>query len=174
MGVWSDLDCFFFQPLEVPSHGYLMGHEINTINSAILKLPSDCPILKDILNACRKPNKSPYWLDFRRKYVKRLGYFLTGKTWHLGNMGWGIVGPVALTRLVPRYNLLDKVQPMKAFYPLDRHGTEKLYDPEPFDHLINDPEIKSVHIYAKERKHETPVPGSFIAWATEDVADYLK
>ena len=39
MGVWVDLDCFLLQPLEVPSHGYLLGHEINTINSAVLHLP---------------------------------------------------------------------------------------------------------------------------------------
>ena len=173
MGVWSDLDCFLLKPIELPEHGYLFGLEQQTINCAVLCLPSDSAILNDMLTACESPNKSPYWLDFRRKYIKRPAYFLAGKKWHLGDMGWGIVGPVALTRLVPRYNLLDKAQPMKAFYPLDRHGTAKLYDPEPFDHIINDPEIRSIHIYAKERKHEPPVPGSFIEWATKSVADYL-
>jgi len=173
MGVWVDLDCYLLQPLEVPGHGYLLGHEIKTINSAVLHLPSDSPILHDLLTACSNPNKSPYWLDFRRSFIKRTAYFLCGKQWHLGDMGWGVVGPVALTRLVPRYNLLDKVQPMKAFYPVDRQGSAKLYDAEPFDHIIDNPEVKSIHIYEKKRKWETPVADSFFAWGTRNVASYL-
>lgn len=173
MGVWVDLDCFLLQPLEVPSHGYLLGHELNTINSAVLHLPSDSPILHDLLTACTAPNKSPYWLDFRRKIIKRAAYIISGKKWHLGDMGWGIVGPVALTRLIPRYNLLDKVQPMKAFYPVDRQGSTRLFESVPFRHIIDDPEVKSIHIYDKERKWEDPIPGSFIAWATERVSSYL-
>jgi len=173
MGVWMDLDCYCLNPIELPSHGYLFGHEIKTINSSVLHLPSDSPLLHDLLTACRSPNKSPYWLDFRRRYVKRLGYALRGKDWHLGDMGWGIVGPVGLTRLIPRYGLLDKVQPMKAFYPLDRAGTVKLYNVEPYEHLINDPEIKSIHVYAKEKRKEQPVPGSFMDWATKNVEEFL-
>ena len=173
MGVWVDLDCYLLQPLEVPSHGYLLGHEIKTINSAVLHLPSDSPILHDLLAACAKPDKSPYWLKTRRGYIKRLACVLSGRKWHLGEMGWGIVGPVALTRLIPHYNLLDRVQPMKAFYPVDRHGSAKLFDAEPFCHIIDDSEVKSIHIYAKERKCEAPVPGSFIAWATKNVTSYI-
>lgn len=173
LGAWVDLDCFLLRSYELPSHGYLLGNEINTINCSVLHLPSDSKILLDILAACEAPHKSPYWLDFRRKYIKRVAYALTGKKWHLGEMGWGIVGPVALTRLVPLYHLEDKVQPMKAFYPLDRAGTAKLFDSLPFDHIINDPEIRSIHIYAKERKWEEPVASSFIEYATESVKDYL-
>jgi len=173
MGIWVDLDCFLLKPYIVPSHGYLLGHEINTINSSVLCLPSDSEILQDMLDACANPNKSPYWLDFRRAYVKRLAFALSGRQWHLGQMGWGIVGPVALTRLVPRYNLLDKVQPMDAFYPLDRHGTAKLFEAEPFDHILDNPNIISIHIYAKEKKWDKPVPNSFIEFATESVKDYL-
>lgn len=173
MGIWVDLDCYCLHPFEVPDHGYLVGFEKQSINGSVLRLPADSQILKDLLIACRSPNKSPYWLDFRRKYIKRLGYALTGREWHIGIMGWGIIGPVGLTRLIPKYNLLDKVQPMKAFYPLDRAGTAKLYDPEPFNHLINDPEIKCIHVYAKERKNEIPVAGSFMEWATNNVKDFL-
>ena len=173
MGIWVDLDCFLLQPLELPSHGYLLGHEIKTINSAVLHMPSDSPLLQDLLAACETPNKSPYWLDFRRNYIKRPAYAIIGKKWHLGDMGWGIVGPVALTRLVPHYNLLDKVQPMKTFYPVDRQGSARLFDPEPFDHIVDDPEIKSIHVYNKKRKWEAPVSGSFMDWATKRVDSYL-
>lgn len=173
MGVWVDMDCYLLQPLEVPSHGYLLGHEVNTINSAVLHLPADSPILNDLLSACESPSKSPYWLDFRRSVLKRAAYVLRGKPWHLGEMGWGIVGPVALTRLVPKYNLVDKVKPMKHFYPVDRHGSSKLFEPVPYDHILNDSEIKSIHIYDKRRKWEKPVADSFISWATSDVQSYL-
>ena len=44
MGIWVDLDCFLLKPLEIPSHGYLLGHEKNTINSAVLHLPGDSPV----------------------------------------------------------------------------------------------------------------------------------
>ena len=174
MGVWVDLDCFLLQPLEVPSHGYLLGHEINTINSAVLHLPSDSQVLNDILNSCELPDKSPYWLDYRRRFLKRAAYAFSGKPWHLGEMGWGIIGPVALTRLIPKYNLLDKVQPMKAFYPLDRHGSSKLFEAEPYDQILNDPDIKSIHIYDKRKKHENPIPDSFVHWATQELQCYIK
>ena len=173
MGIWIDLDCYLLQPLELPSHGYLLGHEINTINSAVLHLPADSPILKDLLEACKTPTKSPDWLDFRRKYIKRPAYLLSGKGWHLADMGWGIIGPVALTRLVPRHNLLDKVQPMKTFYPVDRHGSARLFDPQPYNNIIGDPDIKSIHIYDKKRKWEKPVPDSFIDWASKKVSACL-
>jgi len=173
MGVWVDLDCFLLQPLKVPSHGYLLGHEINTINSAVLHLPSDSPILDDLLAACATPNKSPYWLNFRRGIIKRLGCILSGKKWHLGEMGWGVVGPVALTRLIPRYNLCDKVQPMNTFYPVDKHGSTKLFEPEPFEHIIDNPKVKSIHVYDKRQKWKEPVPDSFIDWATKSVMAYL-
>jgi hypothetical protein len=173
MGIWVDLDCYCLRPLEVPKHGYLVGFEKQTINGSVLRLPSDSQILKDLLHACRHPNESPYWLDFRRKYIKRLGFALTGKEWHIGEMGWGIIGPVGLTRLIPHYDLLDKVQPMKAFYPVDRNGSARLYNDEPFDHITNDPDIKSIHFYAKEKKWDEPVPGSFIDWATTNVKDFL-
>lgn len=170
MGVWVDLDCFLLQPLQIPSHGYLLGHEVNTINSAVLHLPSGSPILNDLIAACRTPDVSPYWLDFRRKYIKRYAYKLSGKPWHLGDMGWGIVGPVALTRLVPKYGLLNYVQPMKTFYPVDRSGSAKLFDAEPYEHIVMDSHIKSIHIYEKKRKWEVPVSGSFMEWATQSVS----
>ncbi|VAW56906.1 hypothetical protein MNBD_GAMMA07-188 [hydrothermal vent metagenome] len=173
MGLWVDLDCFLLKPYVLPPHGYLLGHEMNTINSSVLHLPNDCEILQDIITACENPNESPYWLDFRKAYLKRAAYALSGKKWHLGEMGWGVVGPVALTKLIPHYNLLDKVQPMKAFYPLNREGTAKLYNPEPFDHIVNDPDITSIHVYAKEKKQEAPVSGSFIEYATNSVSAYL-
>lgn len=173
LGVWIDLDCFCLAPIEIPPHGYLLGHETNTINGAVLHLPSDSPVLDDLLTACRNPGRSPYWLDFRRRYLKRLWFLVTGRKWHLGVMGWGIVCPVALTRLIPRYGLLNKVQPTKTFYPVDRQGSAKLFDPEPFGHLVEDTDIKTIHIYAKQRKWEKPVPGSFMEWATEYTKDFL-
>lgn len=173
LGIWMDTDCYCFRPIVLPEHQYLAGYEINTIANAVLHLPFDSPILKDLLTACRAPTKSPYWLDARRRFVKQPSYLIRGKKWNLGAMGWGIVGPKALTYLVPKYSLQDKIQPMKTFYPLARAGSAKLFDPHPFMHLVDDPEIKSLHFYAKERKNEQPVPGSFFAWATENVADYL-
>ena len=173
MGIWVDCDCFLLQPLEIPSHGYLLGHEINTINSAVLHLPHDSSILNDILKACKNPNKSPYWLDFRRAIIKRFSYALLGRRWHLSEMGWGIIGPVALTRLVPRYDLNNKVEPMKTFYPVDRQESSQLFNDAPFEHIINDSDIKSIHIYDKKRKWEQPTPGSFIDWASKDLANHL-
>lgn len=173
MGVWIDCDCYLLRPLEMPAHGYILGYEVNTINSAVLHLPSNSQILNDMITACENPEKSPYWLDFRRATIKRLSHLVRGKKWHLSEMGWGIVGPVALSRLIPRYNMSDRVQPMKKFYPVDRQGSMKLFDAASFDHIINDPDITSIHIYEKKQKWEDPVPGSFIDWAGKQVEEYL-
>ena len=118
-GTWADADVYCIAPFASPSP-YLMGYEHEgSINSAVLRVPADAPLLEDLLSIFaddRRPLWEPHLPGIRRLEVaaKRL----VGMAVPPEHMQYGATGPAALTYFVERRGLAGEAQPRDVFYPV--------------------------------------------------------
>lgn len=118
LGLWCDLDIVYLK--QIPDTPYIVGREIGTeISNAVLRLPSDSPILNDYLQMCRRrplPVTAPWlpWHSRARLMLKHCNKLIRGRR--------GLrppYGPPALTHLVHAHHLEDKVVERPVYHPLD-------------------------------------------------------
>jgi hypothetical protein len=113
------------------------------VNSAVLKLPRRHPMLAELVKRARLD------VDLDTK--------------------WGVIGPLLVTELVRKYDLLSLVQPRSAFYPLLPKEFWKLLVPE---HLTDTKQATSgaifLHLWYERynmcgyEKEFAPAKGSFL------------
>lgn len=117
-GVYVDCDVYCLKPITIPDSGYLLGFEDDKmINGAVLAMPKDCQLLKDLLTAAYDPYFVPPWYSSTKQTrLKLKKSFGLGK--NLSDMPWGVIGPKAITYYTYHSNLQQMVQPIDIFYPV--------------------------------------------------------
>ncbi|VEG13284.1 glycosyltransferase [Moraxella cuniculi] len=152
-GIYVDCDVYCLKPLTIPEHGYLLGYENDShINGAVLALPADSSMLNTLINLSNQPYFTPEWYssyDKMRLRIKRLfGYANT-----LSTMGWGVIGPSAITHYAKKLNITNLVQPVDVLYPVQHHEVNKLLDPSLSIHDVTTLRSVCAHLYNETLKN---------------------
>lgn len=164
LGTWVDMDLYLLAPIPARSP-YLFGwQEDGVINTSVMRIPADCPMLADLL-AIFDQREVPFWLSRSRRLAARLRRRLTGRT-GLEHMPWGTAGPYALTAIAAKHGRTGAALPAAAFYPVHYRDAGWLRDPSrPLDSVIA-PETIGIHLWnelIRTWKEEQAPAGSFLA-----------
>ena len=145
LGTWIDCDLYFTAPL--PALGdHIMGEQGGgVINTAVLKLPPDSPVLA-ALRALFTAQEVPPWLPWRARWQSALRRRLTGRI-DLARLPWGSAGPNALSSLAAAHRVADRALPPAFFYPVPWTQADWIFDPaRPLDSVLR-PETIAVHLW---------------------------
>lgn len=132
--VWIDADVLAGKQPITAIDGYVMGRESpEMVNGAVLGAPSTSNFLKQLEKKAEVPNLESYV--------------------------WGSLGPRLITSVVEELDLLDKVQPSTAFYPVQACDSWKFFDPQSADELWEIEHSSSgIHLWNEEfRRARLPV-----------------
>ena len=143
LGVYVDCDLYCVRPIE--DADYIFGWcDGRSVNSAVLKLPTDCPILAELCNL--KDGFIPPWSRGREKQQLRLRRLLR-RPLSIEKLKWGSIGPKALTWYARQHGLISKAAPIDVFYPVAMSHIALLTDPGiSIDDLIT-PRTNTVHLW---------------------------
>jgi hypothetical protein len=162
-GAWLDADVYLLRPL--PEAPLLLALEDERwINPAVLRLPSDSPLLGPLL-ALFEERTVPFWLPPRARIAARWRLWRTGRS-NLGLMPWGVAGPKALTALARRHGLAAQALPAEAFNPVHWSEAGWILDPAQGMEDRVGPGTIGLHLWNEKIKgfKDAPAPaGSFLA-----------
>jgi hypothetical protein len=128
LGLYVDCDCYCLKPVEDAESVY--GWESRTrIANAVLKLPSDSPVLTELRRLRVARAFVPPWASPRRRAYYRARAAL-GVPVRLQDMPWGYTGPSALTWYLKQYGLEGMAAPIDVFYPVHYEQAGLLLDPD--------------------------------------------
>ena len=135
-GIWVDTDVVCLRPFDFEQELVFGKEEIGRINNAVLGGPPAHPLFEFMRDQAERPNAFlPFdsWKDKRRKLKRR---YLQGN--RRGNVRWGEVGPIGLTRAVEHFDLGRFALPYRAFYPIHSKRWDSIFDesPSPCDDLF--------------------------------------
>jgi hypothetical protein len=163
LGYWIDADIYVLKPLNFKQQ-YVFGleHE-NTINSAVLFLPSDSEMVRDL---CEIPlsSRRPPWFGPKRSLAYFWKRVTTGPV-KVEDLQWGTFGPLMVSYLAKKHKVVDQAQKPSVFYPVSWKVARSLYGPA---HVIEEliaPETHAVHLYNSRLvglSDRPPPPGSYI------------
>lgn len=165
-GIWADADVYCVRPFQNPPPYFFGFERPGSINGAVLLIPSDAPLLDDLLSVftqTERPLFEPHLPLFRRLEVaaKRLA----GQPVPPEYMQYGATGPFALTHYVRQRGLWDQVQPSEVFYPVPYEGIPALMQAGSDLSAITDRTL-AVHIWRSQLTNRgragmgVPEPGS--------------
>ena len=160
---WIDCDLVFQKPLN--DDQFVLGWENEkTLNNAVLKLPSDCAVLDDILAlAFSNPIIAPYWRP-QKKAMQWVRWGLGGSR-KLEDLELGLTGPRMLTIFGKKHGLANKALPAEVFYPNSWHNAEDALNPNVNLRERTTDKTVAVHLWngrIRKYKDSPPPPGSFI------------
>lgn len=152
--IWIDTDVYCIRPLDM-ADPYLFGREDeHHINGAVLRLPLESPLLRNLLNLFEGPTHRPPWVTRRRWAAARILATCEGdRVWSAAP--WGATGPAALTWYVRDAGLVPLAQPSSAFYPVHWSEAARLGQSEDPQSFIG-PDTRCVHLW-RGRKSLAPL-----------------
>jgi len=167
--IWVDTDVYCWRPMTYESP-YVMGFELpgsTRVNNAVLGLPADAPITRDILEFMSDRYAIPPFLKprLRADYAEAAR---AGHPVHVSQQPWGVWGPMMITHFVAKHGLLDQVQPLDAFYPIpfpDR--TRMIRDAAKAEAAMTE-NTTALHLWASNKRelglrfNGVPAAGSFL------------
>lgn len=164
LGTWIDCDVYLLSPLDGDS-SYLFGEEeAGRINTGILRLPPDSPLLPPLLGLFEERSVPP-WLPMKSRMAAYFRLLSSGRS-GLSQMPWGSAGPKALSFLARKHGLGRWARPPEAFCPMRWQDALWITDPAmDLDDVIA-PETIAVHLWnerIKAVKNSPSAPGSFLA-----------
>ncbi len=117
--IWVDTDVYCHRPMTY-ADDYVMGFELpgsRRVNNAVLGLPADSAILSAMIGFMEDRHAIPPFLkkSLREEYRKAAA---AGQPVHVSQQPWGVWGPMMVSHFVAEHALLDRVQPLAAFYPI--------------------------------------------------------
>lgn len=164
LGTWLDLDVYLVAPLDL-DRLYLFGeYEPAKINGAVLRLPSDSPMLTPLLRQF-DGRTVPRAMPLTRQIAGRAQKLMRG-TYELTNTPWGTTGPFALTKYVRDFGLGSEALPPEAFYPAPWQNADWVADPAIRLEDFITPKTTAVHLWnelLRGIKHKPAPDGSFLA-----------
>lgn len=117
--IWVDSDVYCLRPMTYDSD-VVLGFELpgrRRVNNAVLGLPADGAMLQAMLEFTADLHPIPDFLPTEDQARLRAARD-AGQPVHVGQQPWGVWGPMMLTHYTQRFGLLDRVQPLAAFYPV--------------------------------------------------------
>ena len=117
--IWVDTDVYCQRPMDYDSD-YVFGFELPggvRVNNAILGMPADSPLMEALLDFTADQFAIPEFLKASQQEEYRAAA-AAGQPVHVSQQPWGVWGPMMVTHFVHKLGLLDKVQPLEAFYPV--------------------------------------------------------
>lgn len=163
-GLWLDSDMYLVKPIPWDD-GHVFGFGVaNVVATAVLGLPPDSPVLSELIRYY-DARLIPPWLPLRWR-LRYAGQRALWGTYRIETMPWGNLGPNAVTAMVRKHGLMDRVKPQPVFSPWNweeadwvMHGSERLEDRIA-------PETLAVHLFnqmIRDRKDAPAPPDSFLA-----------
>ncbi len=146
--MWVDLDMFCLQPF-VFAGDHVYGKETTSeINGAVLALPADSAVLRQLRNY--QPGLRAYPPFFR--WRDKLRYFLKfgGRKPDITEWPWGAVGPRGLSYHLRLNGDFDKALPVQAFYPLPLEKLGQLLEPGRLTREHFGEDVFGVHLWASQ------------------------
>lgn len=145
--IYVDCDVYCLKPVILPKHNHLFGYESPyAINVAILALPPDSALLEKLIKISTTPSFVPEWYSpynkLRLKIKRAFGYAKD-----ITEMGWGIIGPSAMTYYVKKLNLTHLAQPTDILYPIHYEEIDKLLNPDIHIEQITCIDSICIHLY---------------------------
>ena len=147
LGTWIDCDAYMLGPLD-DSAPYLMGWQDGAvINSGVLRLPADSPILTPLINLFAQRDVPP-WLPFKARAAARWRLLTRGRS-GVEHMPWGTAGPHALTAAAKAHGLERHALPVDILYPVHWSRADWIYRPDLTLDSVVGPDAVSLHLWAK-------------------------
>jgi len=164
-GIWLDVDVFLLKPIRIDSKVIFALQNAIQVNNAVLRLPPDSPVLRDLVALfCSRPILLP-WERRRKRLAQRL-LALIGRDARHADFGWGTFGPRALTHFLGKHGMFPHALPAESFYSVPWDRAREFFDPE-VDILRGLPDgAVGLHLWnemIRDLKRQPPPPGSFIA-----------
>lgn len=164
MGLYIDCDVVCIRPM-VRRDGYVFGYQNSEqINGAILKIPADSRLLRDLLQLFDVRVFAPPWWTMghrARQYVKAL----IGMPTDPANAPWGSAGPAAITYYAEKHGVARLAAQREVFYPLPCAEAQRVLDPR-FDPVtVISPETLCFHLWHEALRSgdlSDPPPGSLL------------
>lgn len=167
--IWVDTDVYCHAPMTYESD-YVFGYELpnsKRVNNAVLGLPADSEILRDIMAFMDDRHAIPPFIkpalqeDYRAAAAR-------GEPVHVTQQPWGVWGPMMISYFVEKHGLHDKVQPLAAFYPVTfRERTMMIRDAAKVEAKLTD-QTTALHLWASNKRelglrfNGIPRDGSFL------------
>ncbi len=125
LGLWVDCDVYCLRPIsDAP---YIFGwHGKNLFNTAVLKLPPDCPVLQDLCRLKLGSYDLPWakrtsWTNSVRRLIR--------SPVPLAKINYLDLGPRAFTWLAMKHGIDRHAAPADVFYPLHFYYVGLLFEP---------------------------------------------
>ncbi|MEH2473230.1 hypothetical protein V1281_005584 [Nitrobacteraceae bacterium AZCC 2161] len=167
-GLWLDADVLLLKPIAIdPSKPYFAWEKPRQLGNSVLYLPPGDPIIAAFDALMQQDELTPDWLALRHRLTFGWRKWRGGSQ-RLSDIRVAIFGPAALTALARRFGYAHHALPKKSFYSIHAEP-KRFFEPSDFKRLVDDPEILGFHISPKGRGGETPIPGSFYHWATQQI-----
>jgi hypothetical protein len=172
LGTWIDTDMYLLRPLDGHAETLLGEQQPGVINNAVLRLPSNSPVLRALVDLFER-RKTPPGLPWRHYLASRLRVALFGAA-DLSRLPWGATGPIALTALAKRFGIAGKAVPSDVFYPVSWDRADWLIDPRAkLDEVANSRTV-GIHLWnecIKGFKNKPAPRGSFLHRLQEEGAE---
>lgn len=144
LGLYVDCDVYCLRPIE--DADYIFGWQSSrSINSAVLKLPTHCPVLSELCAIKDNPYFEPPWRKVRRRTLE----WLRGPAppVPLEDLPRGTAGPIALTFYAMKHGIDRWASPIDRFYPLHWHNVPLLLDPALSLRELTTHRTDAIHLY---------------------------
>jgi hypothetical protein len=130
LGLYVDCDVFCLRPIE--DADYIFGWEgPRLLNTGILKLPPDCPVLAELQGIKDSPTFEPPWAVKRQKGRRRFEWLRgPAPAKRLEDLQWAEIGPRAFTYYAKKHGIDRLASPTDRFYPVHWGQVQLLFDPE--------------------------------------------
>ncbi|WP_244277253.1 hypothetical protein [Pseudovibrio sp. W64] len=162
--IWLDADVYCLKPLKGVGPIVLGWESDSVINGAVLGLPSDHIMLQKLKKYYDARVFLPPWWSLRRKINNILRSFI-GIDKKAERVGWGVLGPKAITYFAKSTKITEFAHDPEVFYPIPLDNIGEIFDPnENPERYVSDRTI-TVHLWnemIKHRKQELPAQGSYM------------
>lgn len=162
-GVWCDSDVVLLRPIPRPQRFLLAPEHDGKPCVAVMWWPSDHPAVAEILDVFDRKALGPW--AYAKPRWKRFLKALSGKAGDFSDYPWNHWGRHAVQYYIQKHSLQADLLSYKSFYwPVVYDAY--LFEENPFEHIIDDPEVLGLHCFFKpaDAFRDAP-PGSFMHWA---------
>jgi mannosyltransferase OCH1-like enzyme len=152
LGLYIDCDVICVRPIDA-SGPYVFGYQDDrVINGAILKLPSDSLVLRDLERLFEKRVFTPPWYS-RREQLKQYARAVLGRPYGIRHAPWGSAGPTAITWYVRQHDLTRHAEPPEVFYPVHWRDAAVVLDPLASWNAMITERTRCVHLWNENLRH---------------------
>ncbi|HEX9859489.1 MAG TPA: hypothetical protein VGA75_14105, partial [Paracoccaceae bacterium] len=172
--IWIDTDVYCHRPMDYDGD-YVFGFELpggQRVNNAVLGMPPDSALMQALLDFTADRYAIPAFLKPQQQAEYRTARE-AGNPVHVSQQPWGVWGPMMITHFVHKLGLVDKVQPLDAFYPVTFPERLKFLRRAAVVEDALTPRTTALHVWASNKRElglrhmGLPPAGSFFTTLVE-------